>query len=189
MTSYSPVVAVNKLIISARGETVFSADFHSGLNVIRGENSSGKSTIMDFLFFGLGGDLSDWREAALDCDEVTVEVELNGEAATIKRAVKDSKSQPMRIFLGPYLEADRSSTDGWGIYPYKRSTQKESFSQVIFRLIDMPQVPGHESSNITMHQLLRLMYSDQVTPIDHLFRAEHLGFDTGLIRQTVGDLL
>jgi len=190
MTMFNPTIEIKKIVVSANnGTPVFDMDFHSGLNVIRGENSSGKSTIMDFLFYGLGGDLQNWREAALDCDEVTVEVVLNGRTATFKRAVKDSKSQPMRIFPGPFAEADKSSTEGWGIFPFRRTSQKESFSQIIFRWLDMPQVPGHETSNITMHQLLRLLYSDQVTPIDHLFRAEHLGFDTGLIRQTVGDLL
>ena len=174
MTMYNPTLEIKKLIVSARGESVFSADFHSGLNVIRGENSSGKSTIMDFLFYGLGGDLNKWREAALDCDEATVEVLLNGHSATFKRTVKDSKYQPMRIYPGPFTDADKSSTEGWGVYPYKRTSQKESFSQVIFRWLDMPQVPGHETSNITMYQLLRLLYSDQVTPIEHLFRAEHL---------------
>lgn len=55
MTMYKPTLEIKKLIVTARGESVFSADFHSGLNVIRGENSSGKSTIMDFLFYALGG--------------------------------------------------------------------------------------------------------------------------------------
>ncbi len=187
MTMLKPTLEIKKLIVSAGGDTAFDADFHSGLNIIRGENSSGKSTIMDFLFYGLGGDLNHWREAALDCEEVTIEVLLNGHAATLKRDIKGSKYQPMRIFPGPFAEADKSATKGWSVYPYKRTSQKESFSQIIFRWLDLPQVPGHETSNITMHQLLRVLYSDQVTPIDHIFRAEQ--FDTALTRQTVGDLL
>ncbi len=59
MTSFSPTLLVRKLIVTQGGKEAFAADFHSGLNVIRGENSSGKSTIMDFLFYGLGGDISE----------------------------------------------------------------------------------------------------------------------------------
>lgn len=187
MTMFKPCLEVRKLVVSKGGHTVFEATFRSGLNIIRGENSSGKSTIMDFLFYGLGGDLQSWREAALECDEVTVEALFNGLPATLRRDVKNSKSQPMRICPAPYDEAVRSATKGWTVHPYRRTGQRESFSQMLFRWLDLPEVPGEEASNITMHQLLRLMYSDQVTPIDRLFRAE--SFDSPLVRQTVGDLL
>ncbi|RCK45507.1 AAA family ATPase [Thalassospira profundimaris] len=189
MTMLRPNIEIRKLVVSANGRSVFSADFHKGLNILRGENSSGKSTIMDFLFYGLGGDLTEWREAALQCDEVTTEVLLNGMPATFKREVRDTRMQPMRIYEGPFAEADVSSSDGWKIYPYKRSSEKESFSQVLFRWLDLPQVPGHETSNITMHQLLRLIYSDQVTPIQRIFRLENTPFELPLVRQTVGNML
>lgn len=189
MTMLKPSIEVRKLVVTGRGKSVFSADFHKGLNILRGENSSGKSTIMDFLFYSLGGDLTDWREAALDCDEVCVEVLLNGMPATFKREVQKAKMQPMRIYEGPLEEAESSSSEGWKIYPYKRTPQKESFSQVLFRWLDLPQVPGHETSNITMHQLLRLIYSDQVTPIQRIFRLENTPFELPLVRQTVGNML
>lgn len=187
MTLFSPSLQVRRLLVARGGANVFDAEFHSGLNIIRGENSSGKSTILDFLFFGLGGDLTEWREAASTCDSVTVEVLLNGTAATLQRDIAQGSSKPMRIFPGPLAEADKSSTTGWGVYPYRRTGQRESFSQVIFRWLGMPEVVGDGTSNITLHQVLRLLYSDQITPIDRLFRVER--FDTPLIRQTVGDLL
>lgn len=183
----NPTLQIKKLVVSASGQIAFSEEFHSGLNILRGENSSGKSTIMDFLFYGLGGDLNNWREAALECDEITLEVMLNSGTITIKRTIEDSSRQPMRIFVGPLEEANLSATEGWSIYPYTRHKDKESFSQVLFRWLNLPQVPGHDTSNITMHQLLRLLYADQMTPTHRLLRVEN--FDNPLIRRTVGEML
>jgi hypothetical protein len=92
----------------------------------------------------------------------------------------------MRIFLGSLDEA-RGDAGAWSIHPYRRSQSKESFSQVIFRLLGMPEATGDANSNITMHQVLRLLYADQLSPVDRIFKFER--FDTALTRQTVGDLL
>ncbi|WP_182422198.1 ATP-binding protein [Aureimonas sp. ME7] len=165
---------------------VYDASFHPGLNIIRGENSSGKSTVLDFLFYGLGGDLNDWREAALACSDVTLEVLLNGQPAVLSREISQSSGRPMRILIGSLADAMAGQAE-WGLYPYKRSLNKESFSQVIFRLLGMPEATGDANSNVTMHQVLRLLYADQLSPVDRIFRFER--FDTALTRQTVGDLL
>lgn len=186
MTSFNPRLAVKRMIVKCNTRKVYDAAFHPGLNVIRGENSSGKSTILDFLFYGLGGDLTEWREAALACSEVILEVELNGHPAVFAREVSDAAGRPMRIFFGN-LEAAEAERAAWSIHPYRRSTNKESFSQAIFRLLGMPEATGDANSNITMHQMLRLLYADQLSPVDRIFRFER--FDTALTRQTVGDLL
>jgi predicted nucleic acid-binding Zn-ribbon protein len=174
------------MVIRRGVHEVYNAPFHPGLNIIRGENSSGKSTLLDFLFYGLGGDLTDWREAALACSEVLLEVSLNGSPAVLAREVSEASGRPMRIFLGTLDEADAAGAN-WGLYQYRRSESKESFSQVLFRLLGMPEATGDAQSNITMHQVLRLLYADQLTPVDRIFRFER--FDTALTRQTVGDLL
>ena len=186
MISFNPRLSVKKLLVKRATHTVYEADFHLGLNIIRGENSSGKSTILDFLFYGLGGDLQDWREAALLCSEVFIEVSLNGNTAVLAREISESSMRPMRIYPGSFEDSQTSPMD-WGLYPYSRSDSKESFSQVLFRFLGMPEATGDESNNITMNQLLRLLYADQLSPVDRIFR--FLRFDKPLTRQTVGDLL
>lgn len=186
MTFLSPQLSVRRMIVKRENREVYNAAFHPRLNILRGENSSGKSTLMDFIFYGLGGDLSDWRESALACSEVVLEVSLNGRAAVFAREISQSAGRPMRISFGDMEGAAHADAE-WALYPYRRSENKESFSQVIFRLLGMPEATGDANSNITMHQMLRLLYADQLSPVDRIFRFER--FDTALTRQTVGDLL
>ncbi|MEY8099844.1 AAA family ATPase [Falsihalocynthiibacter sp. S25ZX9] len=189
MTLFKPNLEVVDLAIFRRGQRVFDEKFHSGLNIIRGENSSGKSTIMDFIFYGLGGDLleNQWREAALNCDSVMMGVKLNGKDVTLQRDVERKSSQPMKVFFGPSSEASKTSLEGWERYSFRRG-KSESFSQVMFRLLDLPEVQyGEANTKITMNQLLRLLYSDQLSSVEKLFRGQP--FDDAITRQTVGDLL
>lgn len=189
MTLYRPNLEIADLTIFRRGQPVFSEKFHSGLNIIRGENSSGKSTIMDFIFYGLGGDLLEhqWRETALLCDTVTMGVRLNGKDVTLQRDIEQKSSQPMRIFFGPSAEAFESGVTGWERYSFRRG-KSESFSQVMFRLLGLPEVQyGEANTKITMNQILRLLYSDQLSSVEKLFRSQP--FDDAITRQTVGHLL
>jgi len=184
---FRPNLRIDRLVVFSGGQRVFDESFHTGLNIIRGENSSGKSTIMDFLFYGLGGDLFDWREAALNCDTIYLQAALNGAAITLSRDIIKQPMRPMRIFVGEMDDALVSASEGWQVFPYAR-TSKESFSQVLFRLVGLPEVQtGESQTKITMNQILRLLYADQISPIDKIFRFQQ--FDDATTRQTVGDLL
>ena len=70
MTQYKPFIFINRLVITKGKHTVYDEFFHKGVNIIRGTNSSGKSTIMEFLFYGLGGSILEkqWKTVALSCD-------------------------------------------------------------------------------------------------------------------------
>jgi hypothetical protein len=161
--------------------------FRRGVNIIRGSNSSGKSTITDFIFYVLGGDFTAWKPEAERCDYVMAEVSVNGSVITLRRHITAKARQPMEIFWGDYSSAKSSALEGWQIYPFQRGSEKESFSQVLFRALGLPEVSGDFDSNITMHQLLRLIYVDQLSPVDLLMRYE--AFDSPLTRTTVGDML
>lgn len=177
---------LNRLVIFTQdGKKAYDEKFHKGINIIRGDNSSGKSTISHFIFYILGGSFTNWTKEAKQCSNVYGEVEMNGAILTLKREVSDSASAPMYIYWGDYKNAIKISEDGqWQKFPYKVS-DKKSFSNVLFEQLEIPIVVG--DSNITMHQLLRLMYIDQDSPTNSLFLYEQ--FDSPLTRQTVSELL
>ena len=86
---HKPTLLVRRLVITKDGHHVYDEEFHIGVNVIRGKNSSGKSSISDFLFYGLGGELTKWKNEAKTCDFVFVEVDLNKDIFTLKREIDE----------------------------------------------------------------------------------------------------
>tara|TARA_R110000868_G_scaffold53666_10_gene168268 strand:- start:76 stop:1983 length:1908 start_codon:yes stop_codon:yes gene_type:complete len=182
----------NQLILKSlkvyanNGNVAYFEKFHSGINIIRGDNSSGKSTISHFIFYVLGGAFNSWVDEALECDTVYGEVTLNGVVATLKREISESSNQPMYIFWGQMDEAAKIVEPGqWTKYPYSASDNKKSFSNVLFENLNIPIVYG--DANITMHQILRLLYVDQDSPTNSLFLYEQ--FDSALTRNTIAELL
>jgi len=55
MTLINPSLFLNRLIVFYNGKTIYDEKFNKGVNIICGENSSGKSTITELIFFALGG--------------------------------------------------------------------------------------------------------------------------------------
>ena len=178
--------SLHRLRVIRRGSAVYDQLFHKGVNIIRGENGSGKSTIADFIFYVLGGEYDSWKNAASQCDEVQAEILTRGGNITIRREVGTAQT-PIFVFFSNMEDAEKQALDGWQRYPIRRTDSQESFSQIIFKASGIPEAPSVGSSNITMHQILRLAYSDQRTPASRLFRFEQ--FDTHDIREAVGNLI
>ena len=189
MIRYEPTLVVKRLVVDRGALKAYDQTYHKGVNVLRGENSSGKSTILNLLFYGLGGDLTvtDWSDVALLCDRVIVEVAINGNSATLSREISKQGRMGMDIFGGSYADSQRASVTDWIRYPYQRSENKESFSQALLRLLQIPEVRSEDASTITIHQLLRLLYADQLSPVDDIFRIEQ--FDLPQRREAIGRLL
>jgi AAA domain len=177
---------LKRLRVVKSGLPLYDQEFHLGVNIIRGENGSGKSTIADFIFYSLGGEFENWKAAAAKCDEVQAEVVTQGGTLTLRRAISKAQT-PIDVFFGSMSDAEKHGLDGWNRYPIRRTEGHESFSQAMFRACGIPEAQSQGASNITMHQILRLLYSDQRTPAAFLFRYE--SFDTKEIREAVGDLI
>lgn len=186
MTDERPFLRLSRLRIGRGGGFAYDEEFHEGVNIIRGQNGSGKSTIADFIFFVLGGEFDDWKEAAGRCGVVQAEVETPRGKVTLERRI-ESAQEPVSVFFGPMATAGGSSMEAWEQFPIRRHGGRESFSQVMFRSLLIPEAQSEGAANVTMHQLLRLCYSDQRTPATRLFRFE--AFDTQSIREAVGDLV
>jgi AAA domain len=189
---FSPTLAINRLLVFRKGQTVYDQKFHFGVNIIRGTNGSGKSTIMDFIFHILGGEvlgptIQEWKEYSSLCDLVVADVTINDAVVTLRREVTPERSRPLHLFFGGLEIANRSVAEGWQTFSYSRQGSRESFSQILFRALQMPEASTPEGNNITMHQVLRLLYADQMTPVQRIFRFEN--FDPPILKQAVGDFL
>jgi hypothetical protein len=180
--------ALKRVRITQGKNVAYDEVFHRGVNIIRGENGSGKSTIADFIFYGLGGEFDRWKDAAQNCSAVRIEIETEQSVLTVQRAV-GGKQEPILIYYGSLEDSLDKGIDEWQRVPIRRppSGLELSFTQIMFRAAGIPEAPNAANSNITMHQLLRLLYADQQTPPGKLFRFE--SFDTREIRDTVGQLV
>src|SRR5690606_16743408 len=129
-------------------------------------------------------DFNNWTTEALKCRDVIGEVEINGAIITLKRHINQNGAQPMSIFWNSYEES-RTDSINWKTYPYKQNTSSNtvSFTNVLFNALSFPEVKSDSDSNITIHQILRLLYIDQDTPTPNLFRFER--FDLPLTRQAI----
>ena len=185
---------LNRLIIvTDEGKTAYDELFHRGVNIIHGQNSSGKSTIVRFIFFALGGSYGDFVPEALRCRYVMAEVEINGNVYTLKRYLEKTddgkrvnKKASMYIYYGSIAELEKDQrSEKWQLFGYNTTANRRSFSNVLFELLRLPELK--EGSNITMHQILRLIYLDQESPLSSLFFFEQ--FDQPFTRETVAELL
>lgn len=117
--------ALKLRIATAQGEFGFKFEFSRGLTVIRGSNSSGKSTLYNTLIYGLGMEeliggkgekvlnyavkeyfVQGERRVTVESSEVLVELEnASGRSVTLRRAIRDSvrQSKLMEVFEGAHL--------------------------------------------------------------------------------------
>lgn len=192
MMYYEPSLRISKLVVCRGDNVAYEQSFTSGINIIRGENSSGKSSVLNFIFYGLGGDFKGWTKEAALCDWVYLHLLINGEEElVVRRQVVDKKSQPMEIYFGAIDKDEQGAqildSKLWKRFSFRRTEKSPSFSQILFQMLKLPEVRGEASSNITMHQLLRLIYAEQSNIPQKIFRFEQ--HDTPLIRDTVGSFL
>lgn len=187
MTLLKPLLRINRLIVLQGAHRAFDCKFHAGVNVVRGRNSSGKTTIMDLAAFSLGAENIRWKPEALRCSSTVVEVKLNSGVATLKREISPDIQVPISIFWGGIEDALNSGPEKWEKYPFKRSALKVSFSQALFNALELPQAQGDGASNLTLHQLLRVLYADQPSVHSPIFRLD--SFDSALTREMTGGYL
>lgn len=166
---------VERLVIIKSGHSVYDEEFHQGINIIRGDHSVGKTTILELLFYVLGGEIkkNQWLYPADHCDEIYCQININGTTFTIKRDIEVDTIPPIRIQGGPY---NKTSVDniGWKKFGPRRSESGErvSFSQQLFDLLGWDNHKSDDYANLTMHQVLRFLYVDQETSSTKIFRAE-----------------
>lgn len=180
---------INRVVIHSGIKTVYDEDFHVGLNVIRGDNGTGKSTIMELISYGLGGDIkkNSWKKQALDCTSITISLSANKTPYVFRRYIEgESSKPPIHIYEGVYEEAVEKP-DEWDVFKNKKGEGRSSYSMRIFDLLGLEQHVTEEDNSLTLHQMLRLLYIDQDTPASKIFRTEPFIYDTETMRKAIGE--
>lgn len=182
-----PHLLVENFAVLRNGKFVYNQKFHKGINIIRGWNGTGKSTIVDLLSYSLGSVITDWTQHQAYCDEVYVQVLLNGNRVTLKRDITENGMSKMYLHEGT-IESALSISAKWTGYPYRRSDTLHSFSQQIFELLNLPRHKTEDERNLTLHQIMRLMYVDQLSATTKLLKEEK-NFDNPNLRRAIGEYL
>ncbi|MBW3139510.1 AAA family ATPase [Ferrimonas balearica] len=178
---------INRFMAFKSGAAVYDQKFHKGVNIIRGANGTGKSTIADLITYAIGSVITDWTTEQRCLDFVVCEVEINGLIYSLRREIRETGQAEMYIYEGP-LSNGLESVDGWLKYSYRRSDERHSFSQKLFELMGLPRNKTDDDKNLTMHQILRLMYVDQLSAPTKLLKEER-SFDNAIYRRAIGEYL
>lgn len=160
--------AIRLRIATTQGEFGFKFEFSRGLTVIRGSNSSGKSTLYNTLIYGLGMEeliggkgekvlpyaVKDYfvqgeSRVTVERSEVLVELENTSERrVTLRRAIRDSvrQSKLVEVFEGAHLTEGTELGIPQPTYLFDPgSAQKpEGYFQFLegFMGYQLPQVPA-----------------------------------------------
>lgn len=181
---------MNRLVIIKDGKRLYNEQFHDGINIIRGEHSVGKSTILDMIFYVLGGELKkdDWKYPADTCTSVNAEITINNRIFTISRPIEPGRVPHIKIYEGQYDDAMKNA-DEWLDYGPRRNDDKLSFSEMMFELFNWGQFKSDNYQNLTMHQIMRLIYLSQSSDSNRIFRKEQSRADNENTRIAIAEFL
>ncbi len=187
MPANIPSLFIKRFIVLRSGHFAYDQTFKMGVNIIRGDNGTGKSTIMDMIYYALGAEVTEWTDEQKLCDETIIDVAINFKRFCLKREITDTGKAAMYFYSGD-AETALSDSLNWHRYPSARSKEKHSFSQQLFELLNLPAHQTDDSKNLTMHQILRLIYVDQITPPTKLLN-EDKKHDSPVTRRAIGEFL
>ena len=182
---------INRFIAIYNGEIKYNEEFHDGLNVIRGEHSVGKSTLLDLIFYCLGGELKpqEWKEPLDSYDKVVAEICIGDKEMTLSREISTTGKPNINVFDGKYEDSISNFEDWISLGPV-RSKNKMSYSEFMFEALGWGQSTTSDRNNLTMHQVLRLMYLSQSSDATKLFRKEiDSRFDSESTKQAIGEFI
>jgi len=187
MMSYKPSLKIDRLLVKKGKATVFDEEFHQGINVLSGRNGVGKTSVIQLLMYGLGYEVNNWKDEAGQCDMIYVGIKVNGVPITVRRKNVNTDKQSMDLCYKELSGALLTPLGEWSNHPYAIGI-RSSFSQRFFEMLNIPEAKADSNNNnVTMHQIYRLIYSDQSNPSSCLFNIEP--FDSAFKRESVGNYL
>lgn len=164
----------------------------SGINILEGENGAGKTTFSSLLYFGLGGNVKWFRD-----DTSEKHVEITGDKSNYVEITIVINSQIYIVTRYVYkFEVNIVSPTDVITLPINRSINNTfTFSDWLLGKLNIKVVEiyqGTEFYKLNFLDLFRLMYHDQITPVDKIYKrpdSENYISDSGIIRKAIFEIL
>jgi hypothetical protein len=164
----------------------------SGINILEGENGAGKTTFSSLVYFGLGGNVK-WFKADTSEKHLQI-VEDNSNYVELTLAI-DNQPYIITRYIYKFEVNIVSPTDVISL-PINRSINNSfTFSDWILGKLNIKVVEiyqGTEFYKLNFLDLFRLMYHDQITPVDKIYKRpdnENYISDSGIIRKAIFEIL
>lgn len=186
---------VHKLIY--RGDNYYyeSPELSDGINIIEGENGSGKSTFSNLLSYSLGNYVKEFdynkkndkvhKEIVGDTNNyVLTTIYIDNRMYTLKRIFRDNK-----IFI-----SDNDETEV--LHINRSATVKYIFSDWLLEKLKIPVIEYYQGSKnfkLNFSDLFRLMYYDQKTEPEKIYKDARISgnfiSDSEFIRKVIFQIL
>lgn len=172
-----------------------SPDFQMGLNILQGENGTGKSTFFNLLYYGLGGKVKEFNKKSSGTHtEITTDtnnfieifIQINNSKYSLKRFIKESEHE---------IEVYNLETESLeNIYPVYRKENESIFSDWLLEKLNIEIVDviqGSKQYKIGLKDLFRLIYHDQQADPTGIYKpAEAQNFTDSIeLRKMIFELL
>lgn len=163
---------IHKLVYSGENYNYESPEFSDGINIIEGENGSGKSTFSNLISYSLGNYVKEFdynkknnkvhKEIVNDRNNyVLTTIYINEKKYILKRFFNDNK-----IFI-------EDNTDIKVLYINRTNNIKYIFSDWILEKLNIPNIEyyqGTSKSKLNFSDLFRLVYYDQKTEPEKIYK-------------------
>lgn len=159
-------VRLTRLALLAPGRT-YDVRFKSGVNIIAGPISTGKSSILQLIDYAFGSTRRPTYPEIAECSDLLLECVIAGDVLTVRRPLQ-SQSTKARLYndsIDAILTEGSEGLEVWaGYHPSEATVSREILSRLGLANIEVKTAPTQAASSVNLFSLrdvMHFLYVDQ----------------------------
>lgn len=191
-------LAVRRVVYSGKNYSFESPYLNDGIVIMEGVNGHGKSTFMNLIYYGLGGRVPAFNKSDEDSNSKHNEI-YNDENNYVELEIEiDSKRYELTRYIGNnsiFIVGENEKVIETCVFRNQSDEDTEVFSDWILSKLHIDVfdiVQGTKSFKLNFSDLMRLIYHDQSTEVDKIYKeADNSNFlsDSLEIRKAIFEVL